>query len=77
MKKCKLYALPVGKEAIISNVLWQKNISRRLMELGFIKGVRVKMLKASPKQNVFIIRLMDYDIEIRKNALSLIEVDYE
>ncbi|MBQ7308210.1 MAG: ferrous iron transport protein A [Clostridia bacterium] len=77
MKNCKLYELPKGKKGTIVNVIWEKNISRRLMELGFVKGTTVEMLFSSPKENLFIVRLIDFEIEIRKNALKLIEVEYE
>lgn len=77
MKKCKLSSLPIGKEGIIDNIIWKKNVSSRLMELGFIKGEKIEMIKSSPKENVFIIRLLDYEIEIRRNACELIEVRYE
>lgn len=76
MKKCKLHSLPVNKTGIITDVLWQNNISRRLMELGFIKGEKVKVLSVSGG-TTFVIEILDYKIEMRKNALALIEVEYE
>ena len=47
------------------------------MELGFIKGNKVKMVRSSPKQNVFIVEQGNSILEVRRNALSLIMVDYE
>ena len=77
MKNCKLFSLPVNKEAIITNIIFEKNVSLRLMELGFIKGNKVKMIFVSPKEKTFIVEVMNSTMMIRKDALRLVEVEYE
>ena len=77
MKNCRLYSLPIGKIGIITEVIWSKDISRRLMEIGFIKGNKVEILHASPKGNIFVVALSDYRLEMRKNLLALVMVEYE
>ena len=58
MKLVKLSKLPIGKEGIIRNILYKKNVSKRLQELGFIKGNKVKMLMISPKEKTFIMKVL-------------------
>ena len=78
MKKIvNLFNLPENISSKIVNVKWEKNLSRRLMELGFVKGQEVTILYRSPKKNLFMISILNYVLTIRHNAVKLIEVEYE
>ena len=76
MKKI-LTNLLLGETATITKILEDTPTTRRLMEIGFIKGRKVKMVRMSPNKKIYVVELLDYQIEIRKNILKLIEVESE
>ena len=43
-----LAMLPEGGEAVIIGVVAGRGLARRLYEMGFVRGERVKMLRAGP-----------------------------
>ena len=43
-----LAMLPEGGEAVIISVVAGRGLARRLYEMGFVRGERIKMLRAGP-----------------------------
>lgn len=73
MKNTKLYFLPINIVATIKSVDYKKNVSNRLMELGFTKGSKVVILN---KDKDYLIKLNNLTLTITKEILLLIEVEY-
>ena len=46
--KMPLAMLPEGGEAVITSVVAGRGLARRLYEMGFVRGERVKVLRAGP-----------------------------
>lgn len=73
-KKMTLSNLPMGARATVTAVKGKTAASRRLMEMGVVPGVSVKMVKTAPFGDPIEIRLRGYSLAIRKSEAEAIEV---
>jgi ferrous iron transport protein A len=73
-EKMTLTNLSMGKKATVIAVTGRGPASRRLMEMGVVPGVSVKMVKAAPFGDPIEIRLRGYSLAIRKSEADAIEV---
>lgn len=67
--------LPVGKEAKVTNVRGNSAVTRRLMEMGIVPGVSVKVVKTAPFGCPMEIRVRGYKLAMRKTEAEAIEVN--
>lgn len=69
--------LSVGKSAKIVAVHGNGETPRRLMEMGVVPGVEVRLVKSAPFGDPIEIRLLGYNLAIRRNEAASIEIaDY-
>ena len=47
-KERNLKLLEIGEEAVIENILLEQDLKKRLYDLGFLKGSKVKCILKSP-----------------------------
>lgn len=66
--------LPIGTSAKVISVLGENRASRRLMEMGVIPGVEIKVIKAAPFGDPIEIRVLGYNLAVRRNEADAIEV---
>jgi ferrous iron transport protein A len=66
--------LPIGTEATIIAVNGNNQITRRLMEMGVVPGVSVRVVKSAPFGDPLEIRLRGYNLAMRKSEADSIEV---
>ncbi len=66
--------LPVGSEARVISVNGGSNISRRIMEMGVVPGVTVRVVKAAPFGDPIEVRVRGYSLAMRKTEADAIEV---
>lgn len=66
--------LSIGAKATVIAVTGKGPATRRLMEMGVVPGVSVKMVKAAPFGDPIEIRLRGYSLAIRKSEADAIEV---
>jgi ferrous iron transport protein A len=66
--------LPIGESAKVTAVNGNNAITRRLMEMGVVPGVSVKMIKSAPFGDPLEIRVRGYHLAMRKNEADQIEV---
>lgn len=69
-----LAELAIGAEAKVIRVNGKSTISRRLMEMGVIPGVAVKIVKTAPFGDPIQIRVRGYSLAMRKSEAETIEV---
>ncbi len=69
-----LAELAVGAEAKVIRVTGTSAVSRRLMEMGVIPGVSVKIVKTAPFGDPIQIRVRGYSLAMRKSEARTIEV---
>lgn len=66
--------LPVGITAKVIAVNGNNAISKRLMEMGVVPGVSVRVVKSAPFGDPLEIRVRGYHLAMRKNEADAIEV---
>lgn len=69
-----LSAAETGDEVVIVNVLGSGAFRKRITEMGFVKGKRVKVIKNAPLQDPVEYEIMGYNISLRRTEASMIQV---
>ena len=63
-----------GQEGIIVKVKGHGAFRRRILEMGFIKGKKVTVIKNAPLKDPIEYKIMDYQVSLRRSEAALIEV---
>lgn len=63
-----------GEEAIIIKVLGHGAFRKRIMEMGFVKGKKVRVIKVAPLQDPVEYEIMGYKVSLRRSEAELIEI---
>jgi len=75
LQKLSLDALKAGQKGrVITIESSNKEIKRRLLDMGITPGVIVEVKRIAPLGDPYDIRVRDYDLCIRRSDLALIEV---
>lgn len=72
-----LTELKQNQTGVIDYVFGNIHLKRRLLELGFTKGSRVRIINVSPLKNSYLLELHGYVIALRQNAVKNIQVVVE
>lgn len=75
MKNIMLSKLKIGESGIVVSINGDVHIKRRLLELGFTKGTKVKVLNISPLKSSFMLQVRGYTLALRNTSTNLILVD--
>jgi ferrous iron transport protein B len=70
----RLADLKTGEEAIITKILGHGAFRKRIMEMGFVKGKKVKVIKNAPLQDPVEYEIMGYNVSLRRSEAILVEV---
>ncbi len=70
----KLANLSIGDTAKVTNVVGKSAITKRLMEMGIVPGVSVRVVKSAPFGDPIEIRVRGYSLAMRKSEAETIEV---
>lgn len=68
--------LPIGRDARVTAVHGTGRVTRRLLEMGVIPGVAVKVIKAAPFGDPIEVRVRGYNLAMRRSEADAIEVSY-
>lgn len=66
--------LPIGATAKVIAVHGNNAITKRLMEMGVVPGVAVRIVKSAPFGDPLEVRVRGYHLAMRKNEADQIEV---
>lgn len=66
--------LEIGATAKVKNVHGNSRISKRLMEMGIVPGVSVRVVKAAPFGDPIEVRVRGYNLAMRRNEAEAIEI---
>lgn len=73
---CSLSELRVGQRAKVLKLKEENRaIKRHLLDMGITRGVEITIKKVAPMGDPIDIQLRDYELCIRKQDLSKIEVE--
>ncbi|HVN57605.1 MAG TPA: ferrous iron transport protein B [Bacteroidales bacterium] len=70
-----LYDLEEGEEGIITKIKGRGRFRQRLMEMGFIAGKKVSVIKKAPLGDPVEYRIIEYYVSLRSSEAKLIEID--
>lgn len=74
MKIMTLTNLPIGAHAKVVAVNGNNAVTKRLMEMGVVPGVSVRVIKSAPFGDPLEIRVRGYHLAMRKSEADAIEV---
>lgn len=75
-EKCTLSELEVGQRAKVLKLKEEnKAIRRHLLDMGITRGVEITIKKVAPMGDPIDLQLRDYELCLRKEDLSKIEVE--
>ena len=74
LKQNTLAHLPIGEEAQVLSIEGNSPVTKRLMEMGIIPGVSVKVVKTAPFGSPLQIKVRGYHLALRKSEAETIEV---
>ena len=70
----RLSDLKTGEKGVIVKVMGHGGFRKRIVEMGFIKGKTVEVVLNAPLKDPIKYRVMGYDISLRRQEASMIEV---
>ena len=70
-----LAEVPIGHDVRVLNVNGSGRIAKRLMEMGVVPGVSMKIIKAAPFGDPIQLRLLGYNLAVRKTEADTVEVE--
>jgi ferrous iron transport protein A len=75
MTGIRLSDLENGQKARIIKINLEGDIRRRLSDMGLVNGAEVQLLRVAPLGDPVEIRIKGYDLSLRKEVVSEIEVE--
>ncbi|MDO9154746.1 MAG: ferrous iron transport protein B [Paludibacter sp.] len=73
-KTTYLSEIQTGGEAIVTKVLGHGAFRKRITEMGFVKGKKVRVIKNAPLQDPVEYEIMGYNVSLRRSEAELVEV---
>ncbi len=70
----RLSDLKQGEKGIISKIRGRGAFRRRIMEMGFVNGQEVTVVKRAPLQDPIEYSIMGYEVSLRESESKLIEI---
>ena len=70
-----LAELEKGESRTVLSVRGENLITRRLMEMGVIPGVAVRMVKSAPFGDPLEINVRGYSLALRRNEAASVELE--
>ncbi len=70
----RLPELEIGTKASVLEVHGSDPVSKRLMEMGVVPGISISIIKSAPFGDPIEVRVRGYNLALRKQEASAIEV---
>lgn len=70
----KLSDLQNGDKAVVIKVVGHGSFRKRIMEMGFVKGKTVTVIKNAPLKDPIEYKIIDYTVSLRRTEANMIEV---
>ena len=71
----RLSQLASNERAVIVKIYGHGSFRRRVMEMGFVRGKGIRVIKSAPMSDPIEYEIMGYRVALRRSEASLIEVD--
>ncbi len=66
--------LKIGESARVSAVTGDNSVAKRLMEMGVVPGVPIRVVKIAPFGCPFEVRVRGFSLAIRRSEAETIEI---
>ncbi len=70
----RLSELKPGEEGVIVKILGHGAFRKRMIEMGFVRGHKIKMLMTAPMLDPVKYSLLGYEVSLRRSEAELVEV---
>jgi ferrous iron transport protein B len=70
----KLSELEIGQKARIQHVRNGRGLRQTLLDLGFLPGTEIELIRKAPLGDPYEVKLRGFEITLRKNDAADIEV---
>lgn len=70
----RLSELATGQEGIVVKILGHGALRKRVIEMGFVRGQRIKVLLNAPLRDPIKYSIMGYEVSLRRSEAHLVEV---
>jgi ferrous iron transport protein B len=70
----RLSELHTGEKGVIVKVTGRGGFRKRIIEMGFIRGKEVEVIRNAPLRDPIHYKVMGYDVSLRRSEAALIEV---
>lgn len=70
----RLSELKTGERAVVSQVYGKGSFRSRIIEMGFVKGSRIKVIMNAPLRDPIEYEIIGYRVSLRREEAALIEV---
>jgi len=71
----KLTNVPIGQSAKVLSITGSTPITKRLMEMGVVPGVSIRVVKSAPFGDPMEVRVRGYNLAMRRSEAQAIEVE--
>lgn len=73
-KHMTLTDLPIGSDARVTRVNGSGRIAQRLMEMGVVPGVEVRVVKTAPFGDPLQVHVRGYSLAMRRSEASAVDI---
>ncbi|MBD5266255.1 MAG: ferrous iron transport protein B [Bacteroides sp.] len=70
----RLSDLKPGEEATVVKIVGHGAFRKRMLEMGFVRGRKVRVLLDAPLRDPVKYKIMDYEVSLRRSEAELVEV---
>ncbi len=73
----KLSLMKPGETGVVVKINGKGNVKQRLIDMGIVRGTRVKIVKYAPMGDPIEIQLKSFELALRKSEAETIDVDMQ
>ena len=77
VETCPLHKLGIGCSGTVVNVGGDRNLRRRLLEMGFCNGARVEVIRRAPLGDPIEFKLRGYHLSLRADQAKYVMVSQD
>jgi len=70
-----LAQVPIGSAVRVTGIVGSDALQQRIMEMGLLPGVEIKVVRQAPLGDPIEIRLLGYSLSLRRTEASHVEVE--
>ena len=66
--------IKTNQHCIIKSINAKGKLLQKLLDMGFVQGIDIQIIRVAPLNDPMLLRIHNYDISIRVNEAMFIEV---